>query len=181
MSHRAGFAALALAVLVVPRLAGQSFACADTTRSALGAFAGEWTVEASFRVDSGRYENTSAHSSIVPELGGCVLAEHFRGRRYGSPYDFLAVWGANGGSPRIQRTFVHSQHGLLNTWAGDFQGDSLILGDSVTVRGQMVYERHVFSRPSADRFAFESRRSTNRGRTWTITWRAAYRKDGSRD
>lgn len=168
---------LLLASIVLARLAlAQAGACADTTRAILADFVGEWRVSASFRADSGRWENDSARATISPDMGGCVLSEHFYGRRYGAPYEFLATWGANGGSPRIQRSFVHSQHGLIGVMGGDFVGDTLVLGDSAVVRGQLVLEQHVFSRPVRSGFFFESRRSADRGRTWIATWRATYRR-----
>src|SRR5687767_7414937 len=90
-----------------------AFSCADTTTRRLGFLAGEYEARAIFRAGPTSWDSTTAEVSITPDLNGCVMREHFRGTRYGSPYQYLAYWSAHGGGPTpIQRSFVHSQHGL---------------------------------------------------------------------
>jgi hypothetical protein len=53
-------------------------------------------------------------------------------------------------------------------------GDTLVLGDSVFVRGSWVFERELFTHPTADGFVNEGWRSEDGGRTWFLTRRAVY-------
>jgi hypothetical protein len=106
-----------------------------------------------------------------------VLREHFRGKRYGSPYEYLAYWGANGDPAEpIQRSFVHSQHGLIGVSSGRFVGDSIFLEDSALVRQRWIYQRLVLWREpgSAGNLQSEARRSEDARATWFVTQRTSY-------
>jgi hypothetical protein len=84
----------------------------------------------------------------------------------------------------VQRLFVHSQHGLLGISEGDWNAarDSLIVEDSVLVRGQWIRQRNVMTRPAAGRFTVEGWRSEDGGKTWFLTNRARYsRRRGWKD
>ena len=174
----------AAALLLAPaRLPAQApagsapFSCADTTRHALGFLAGEYDVTAIFRAGAAAWDSTTARVSITAELGGCVLREHFRGSRYAAPYEYLAHWSAHGGpTAPIQRTFVHSQHGILGLSAGRTIGDSLVLEDSAFVRQRWVYQRLVLWREAgaAGNLRSEGRRSEDARASWFLTQRTRY-------
>ncbi|MGD8278264.1 MAG: hypothetical protein PVH00_09575 [Gemmatimonadota bacterium] len=153
----------------------RSSACEDAVRERLGAFEGRWRVEAVFRAGESAWDSTTAVATITPELSGCLLREEYRGTRYGEPYAYIALWGANGlEDAPYQRTFAHSQHGLLTLRAGDFTGDTLVLRSTTLVRGQAILEEDRITRPTASRFTLINRRSTDDGATWTTTRRAVY-------
>ena len=167
---------LCLAVLLLPGRPASASPCADTVRTTLGAFAGHWRVQAFFRTSTGAWDTTRAESSIAPDLGGCVMREDYRGTRYGEPYSYLALWGANGWpEARIQRCFVHAGHGILGVSAGSFTGDTLVLEQRFTLRGIPVIEQSLFSRPTARGFTQRSRRSNDGGTTWIETQGATFR------
>ncbi|MEZ4584873.1 MAG: hypothetical protein R2909_00525 [Gemmatimonadales bacterium] len=179
---RRGVRPLAL-LLAVGLLPGRSAAaqtvdaCADSVASALGALRGEWEVEAHFRDGPDRWDSTRAVSSIRPDLQGCLLREDYRGTRYGEPYAFLALWGANGlPDGRIQRFFSHSRHGILGLASGDFRGDTLVLEERLTLRGRPLIQQVLVTRLTAEGFRQVNRRSTDEGRSWTETLRAVYRR-----
>lgn len=153
------------------------FSCADTVLRVLGPFQGEWQVRALFRTGAGTWDTTQAVSSITPDLNGCVLREHYRGTRYGEPYEYLALWGANGGpAGPVQRFFTHSLHGIFGLAAGAYQGDTLVLEERLMVRGQPLIQQKRYSRPSASEFTELDRRSTDGGATWTVTLQAMFRR-----
>jgi hypothetical protein len=58
----------------------------------LGFLVGEYTASAEFRTGPTTWDSTTATVTITRDLDGCVLREHFRGTRYGAPYESLATW-----------------------------------------------------------------------------------------
>lgn len=155
------------------------FSCADTTSLALGFLVGEYEASAVFRAGPAAWDSTRARVSVSRALHGCVLHEHFRGTRYGAPYEYLAVWGAHGGAATpIQRMFVHSQHGLLGLAEGGVVGDSLVLEDSVFLRQRWVFQRLLLWREdgNGDRLRSEGRRSEDGRASWILTQRTHYRR-----
>jgi hypothetical protein len=154
-----------------------AFSCADTVDAALRAYHGTWRVTALFRTGPGAWDTTEATSSFTPDLGGCVLRQDYRGRRYGEAYDYLALWGANGNpAARIQRFFTHSLHGIFDISAGSFVGDTLVLESRLTVQGRPLIQQQRITRPLACGFTQTDRRSTDGGATWTETLRATYER-----
>jgi hypothetical protein len=151
--------------------------CVDSTRRWLGAFEGEYRVRALFRAGATTWDSTDAHARFAWELGGCLMVERFDGRRGGEPYATVSLWGTSGGPDHpVQRTFAHSQHGVLGVSEGRWNaaGDTLILADSVFVRGDWVQQRYVVTRPRGGAFTTEGRRSEDHGSTWIITQRSRY-------
>lgn len=173
MSSRIG--ALLIVALAAPKLRAQQpsdrrppplithAACVDSSARSLGIFIGDYDVDASFRSGTGAWDSTHARSQFGWVLGGCILREDFVGRSFNKPYEYLALWGTSGpGSRRVQRLFVHSQHGLLGISEGDWNAarDSLIVEDSALVRGQWIRQRNVMTRPVAGGFTVEGWRDT---------------------
>jgi hypothetical protein len=151
--------------------------CVDSTMRILGQFVGEYDVRAEFRAGPMGWDSSAARSRFGWEFGGCLLREDFSTRRSGEPYEYIAIWGTSGAAPhRVQLVFVHSQHGLLGLSEGGWNaaGDSLVVDDSVFVRGQWVHQRNVFSRPREGSFVSQGWRSEDGGRTWFLTQRAFY-------
>jgi len=116
--------------------------------------------------------------TIRPDFHGCLLREELDGTRYGEPYATLSLWGAVGLHGAIQRTFVHSQHGLLGVHSGDRTPDGLVLRDSQVVRGTLVLLEHRFEPFIEDSMRYPSRRSTDHGATWRVASFADYRRRG---
>lgn len=155
------------------------YSCADTTTRVLGFLGGDYTANAAFRTGPTAWDSTTATVSITRDLDGCVLREHFRGTRYGAPYEYLALWSANGGATTpVQRFFVHSQHGILVLSGGRRSGDSLVVGDSVFLRGRWVFQDVVLWREGAGGTVLrsESRRSEDGRATWFLTQRMRYER-----
>jgi hypothetical protein len=152
-------------------------ACAAEDTAFLASLAGEWDVESEFRAGDS-WESAPGRASISPDLGGCVLLERYEGTRFGRPYAFLAILGANGGDPAkpIQEVFVHSQHGILSLSSGRIEGGVLAVEDAPTVDGRVVRIRHVYFDVTPRDSRYESRRSTDGGRSWTVTGKARYRR-----
>jgi len=178
--------AAAAAALVATRLPAQAavvqatpYSCADTTTRVLGFLVGDYTARAAFRAGPSTWDSTTATVTVSRDLVGCVLREHFRGTRYGAPYEYLALWSANGGaSAPVQRFFVHSQHGILVVSAGTRRGDTLVVGDSVFLRGRWIYQDVALWREGADGRVLlsESRRSEDGRATWFLTQRMRYER-----
>jgi hypothetical protein len=104
-----------------------------------------------------------------------------RRTRFGKPYAFIALLGANGpdaGKP-IQEVFVHSQHGIVSLSSGRIEGGEGVVEDAPTVGGEVVLIRHVYFEVSPGGFRYESRRSTDRGASWTVSWKARYRRSST--
>jgi hypothetical protein len=76
----------------------------------------------------------------------------------------------------VQRFFVHSQHGILVLSGGRRAGDTLVVGDSVFLRGRWVFQDVALWREGADGSVLrsESRRSEDGRATWFLTQRMRY-------
>ena len=152
--------------------AAQPFNCRDATSRMIGFMMGEYSVRAVFRAGAAAWDSSIAVVTITPDLGGCVLREHFRGTRYGAPYESVALWGVHGDSVSpVQRTFVHSQHGLLSISQGQIVADTVILEDSAFVRGKWIYQRTLVWRDQNRELRNEGRRSEDMRATWFVTQR----------
>lgn len=158
-----------------PRTANSDTTCVERTKRALGFLEGSYTVSAVFR-EGASWDSNTAHVLIRPALGGCVMEERFRGRRYRQKYDYLAWW-SSGSQGAVDRAFVHSQHGIVSVSRGGLQGDTLVVTDSVFVRGRWIEERVVLWRTPTG-LASEGRRTEN-GSDWFITQRTVYRRTTS--
>jgi len=148
-------------------------ACADSVADALAGLRGRWDVRIVSRTASG-WDTTRGTADIQPDLDGCLLREGMLSTRGGAPFRTLSLWGAAGFDGQIQRTFAHSQHGFLSVYAGRRTATGLVLRDSQVVSGQPVLLEHRFEPFVGDSMQFTSRRSTDRGATWTVTWYADY-------
>ena len=104
--------------------------------------------------------------------------QRYDGTRCGKPSAFVAILGASSGDAAnpIQEVFVHSQHGILSLSSGRIVGGELVVEDAPVVRGQAVLQRHVYFDVLPGSFRTESRRSTDRGASWTVTSRARYHR-----
>ncbi len=158
-----------------PLRAQEPTACADSVTRALGTLVGTWGVRTVFRQGEG-WDTTAAESRVRRDFEGCLLREEMVGTRFGRPFHVLALWGAVGLQAPIQRSFVHSQHGLLSVFSGGVEGNALVLRDSVLLGGGTVRLEHRFEPWLADSMRYTSRRSTDGGATWTTTWYADYRR-----
>jgi hypothetical protein len=189
-THPLSILAVAAVAIFASRLPAQvaavqtaPYSCADTTSRALGFLPGEYSARAAFRAGPTAWDSTTATVTITRDLDGCVLREHFRGTRYGAPYEYLALWSANGGATMpIQRFFVHSQHGILVLSAGRRTGDTLVVGDSVILRGRWVFQEVALwpEGTAATVLRSESRRSEDGRATWFITQRMRYQRRATR-
>jgi len=161
--------------------AGQTPApeCAAKESAFLQALVGTWAVDAEFR-SGDSWESAPGRASIRADLGGCVVVVHYEGTRFEKPYSFLAILGANGpdAAKPMQEVFVHSQHGIVSLSTGRIENGQLALDDAPSVGGRTVLIRHVYFDAGPDGFRYESRRSTDRGASWTVTSRARYRRPG---
>lgn len=153
--------------------AQESPACADSVATVLSGLRGQWRVRAVSHTTSG-WDSTRGAAAIQPDLDGFFLRETLVTRRGGAPFRTLSLWGAFGLHGPIQRTFAHSQHGLLSLYAGRRTAAGLVLRDSQVIGGQLVFLEHRFEPFVADSMRFTSRRSTDGGATWTVTWYADY-------
>lgn len=172
---RPGIHVLMLSVAVLPARAQSPPPCADSVRQALIPLVGTWDVRTVFR--SGQAWDTSfAAARIELDFHGCLLREELDGTRNTEPFHALSFWGAVGLHGPIQRTFVHSQHGLLTVYSGRQLNGVLVLRDSQVVGGQLAAFEHRFEPFGADSMRFTSRRSTDGGATWIVTWFADYRR-----
>ncbi len=172
--NAAAFALLFTALLADPTPAPPA-ACAAHDTAFLRSLVGEWDVETEFR--SGEdWERAAGKASIRPELSGCVLVQRYAGTRYGKPYEFLAILGANGMGAPIQEVFAHSQHGILSLMSGKIAGGELVVEDRPTIEGRVVVLQHLYLDVGPAGFRCEHRRSTDGGATWRPTQRSKYRR-----
>ena len=143
----------------------------------LAALAGDWDVDAEFRAGE-TFESASGRATIQRDLDGCVFVQRYEGTRWGKPYAFVAILGASSGDAAnpIQEVFVHSQHGILSLSSGRIVGGELVIESAPVVLGQVVLQRHVYFGVLPASFRTESRRSTDRGASWTVSSRARYRR-----
>ena len=156
-----------------PGHAQESPTCADSASKTLGSLRGGWDVRTVFRTTAG-WDTSFGGADIQPDLDGCLLRETLSSSRGGEPFHILSLWGAAGLAGQIQRTFAHSQHGLISVYSGRRTAAGLVLHDSQVIGAQLVLLEHRFEPFVADSMRFTSRRSTDGGATWTVTWYADY-------
>jgi hypothetical protein len=168
---------IVLAATLVSGLASSATSmtpCADSTRKAFNGWPGEYDVVAIFRQGASSWDSTSGRATMAWEFDGCLLREAFTGTRYGEPYSYLAYWGAAGwpGAP-VQRSFVHSLHGLLSVSDGNWNAtrDTVILLDTAFVRGIWIRQRVVMTRGLRGELRREGQRSEDGGKSWFVTER----------
>ena len=177
LNRRLALCAISLVASLTSTARGQGLrsTCADAVQEQFGGFLGSWRVETVFRAGDSAWDSTTATATITSELSGCLLREEYRGERSGEPYTYVALWGVNGLEPAsYQRTFAHSQHGLLILREGGFVGDTLVLRSTTDVRGQAILEEDRITRPTSSGFALINRRSTDGGGLWITTRRSHY-------
>lgn len=153
--------------------AQESPPCADSASRTLGSLRGRWDLRTVFRTTAG-WDTTRGVAIMQPDLDGCLLREELVTSRGGAPFHTLSLWGAASLAGPIQRTFAHSQHGFLSVYSGRRTAAGLELRDSQVVGGRLVLLEHRFEPFVADSMRFTSRRSTDDGATWTVTWYADY-------
>jgi hypothetical protein len=175
ISRSGAIALLVLAITCSHGTAQDAPACADSVARALTPLVGTWDVRTVFR-NGERWDTTAAVARIEPDFQGCLLRELLVGSRYGQPFRVLNLWGAVGMHGPIQRSFVHSQHGLLTVYSGQRTPEGLVLADSQIVDGELVLFQHRFEPFGGDSMRFSSRRSVDHGGSWILTWFADYRR-----
>lgn len=135
---------------------------------------GAWEVRSTARLAGGEWDTTVARSQIEVDLEGCLLVERFQGTRAGHEYEAVGLLGFNSIEHRLQRVWVDSEHGMLVTYEGESQAGEILLEYSMVLRGQSILLRHVYLNIGEATFTLESRRSTDQGQSWEVTWRAQY-------
>src|SRR4051812_21025917 len=143
----------------------------------LAFYAGTWRVTVAARLSArGPWEKTEGASTIAPDLEGCALVEHLDTTREGKALQLLSILTYDHNAARWQYAVADTAHGRLLTYQGRREGDVTSLFVDVDVPGGRVLMRRRLTRESDDAFTWESARSVDRGKTWDVTTRFAYRR-----
>ena len=134
---------------------------------------GEWECSGKSRTTPGRdeWQDTKATNSVTKELGGKVVEENFTmGSFLGKS---VSVYDKN---RKIWRqTWVDSSGGYL-VFEGGMQGEKMVLTKVTGSNEGDVRQRMVFSEIDDDSFVWDWERSTDRGKTWELSWKLNYKR-----
>ncbi len=142
---------------------------------------GEWTVRAENRLPDGKWEASDARCWITREFKGCMLREHYSGKRLGMPFEARGLYGFNNANGKLQRVWVDSEHGMLAVHEGSKVGDTVVLDYEMMLRGYKVILRDVFSGMTSDAFRLERSRSNDQGKTWDVTSKLVFTRVATRE
>ncbi|MCK6428417.1 MAG: DUF1579 domain-containing protein [Burkholderiaceae bacterium] len=131
---------------------------------------GDWIVrwtDAQGRAFEGR-------NRIRKTLDDCVVLEEFDGRP-GTPLRGISVSTYDRKAGRWRQTWVDNGGRYLD-FEGGIEAGRMVLVRRASVGGRTVLQRMVFGGIERDALTWDWQRSDDEGRTWTTTWRLAYRR-----
>jgi hypothetical protein len=119
-------------------------------------------------------EPVHGEAEFSHELGGCLIAERFRGTMNSAPFETLTVFAYSSVQKRFELVHSDSLHGSLLMFTGAAVQGSVAFEAEVQLRRFMTLRQEY--RPSAQTIVVERTRQFDRSGVWTTIWKATYRK-----
>jgi hypothetical protein len=152
----------------------QPFPCKHIELQELAFLQDSWTVTASWLGPSGSMEPVNGESVFSRELGGCLIAERFRGTMNAAQFESLTLFAYNAVQKRFEIVHSDSLHGSLLMFTGGAIQDTIVFEAEVQL-SRLIALRQQY-RQSAQTIVVERRRQFDRGGVWTTVWKATYQK-----
>jgi hypothetical protein len=119
-------------------------------------------------------EPVQGESEFSHELGGCLIAERFRGTMNSAPFASLTLFAYSSVQKRFELVHSDSLHGSLLMFTGaPVQGT--IAFESEIQLSRLITLRQEY-RQTAQTIVVERTRQFDRSNVWTTVWKATYRK-----
>jgi len=110
-------------------------------------------------------------------LGGKVFVERFEGIYHGGALEGLGLRAFNRETREWEHTWTDSlQPGHFHVWKGVFRDGKIDLLGEWTDDGKPVRSRLTWSGITPDSAHWESSRSSDGGKTWTLHWVIEFRR-----
>lgn len=138
---------------------------------------GQW--DAACRVPrDGGWEEAPGTMTATRVLDGCVSLEIFEGIYHGGPLKGLGLRAFNRESGEWEHTWTDTlEPGNFHVWRGRFgEGKIDLFAEWQDERGMPVRSRLTWSEITADSAHWESARSVDGGKTWTLHWVIDFRR-----
>jgi len=163
MKSRSLYSIFTFLFLVSLLQAQNSKPCSTEEGQQFDFWVGQW--EASW--DGGKGVN-----NISKILGGCVVFEEFDATP-SSPLIGKSFSVYNVRTGKWHQTWVDNSGGYLD-FSGNWQDDKMILSRSAEIKGVETIQRMVWYNISKDKFDWNWEKSTDDGKTWTVSWKIKY-------
>ena len=154
--------------------AGQPLPCSHGGLQQLQFLQGTWSVTGSWLGPDGSMEAVHGEAEFSRELGGCLIAERFRGTMQSASLATLALFAYDAVQKRFELVHSDSLHGSLLTFAG------AAVEDTLTFEAEVQLSRLITLRQEYRHFAativVERKRQFDRSSVWTTVWKATYQK-----
>jgi hypothetical protein len=171
-----------LAVLILGRAAPDTLAapespplpCVHPELRQLEFLRGTWKVAGTWLGPGQTLDPVVGESEFSSELGGCLIAERFKGSSKGEPFVILTLFAWEAGQNRFQMTHSDSLHGSLLMFTGSGAEDGLVFEAQVRLSRTITLRQEY--RRSGPTFVVERKRKFEDSDAWTTVWKATYEK-----
>ena len=118
------------------------------------------------------WEGGKGVNNVSKILDGCVIFEEFDAS-FSSKLVGKSVSVYNPRAGNWQQTWVDNSGGYLD-FIGKWEEDKMILSRSVDIKGVITMQRMIWYNISQDKFDWNWEKSTDNGKTWTVSWKINY-------
>lgn len=148
--------------------------CSHGELGQLAFLQGTWVVTGEWLGPDGSMEPVRGESEFSHELGGCLVAERFRGTMRSAPLATLTLFAYSAAEKRFELVHSDSLHGSLLAFTGSAGQDTLAFEAEVRL-SRLITLRQEY-RHVAGEIVVERRRQFDRSNAWTTVWKARYKK-----
>jgi hypothetical protein len=135
---------------------------------------GAWNVTGSWLGPSGAMDPVVGRSEFSSELGGCLMAERFKGTMKGEPFESLTLFAYDPAGKRHELVHSDSLHGSLVTFTGSAVPDGFAFEAEIHLRRTITLRQEY--RRSGQTVVVERKRRFDGSDAWTTVWKAIYVK-----
>jgi len=154
--------------------AEQPLPCSHGELRQLAFLQGTWSVTGSWLGPDGSMAPVRGESEFSRELGGCLIAERFRGTMQSSTFATLTLFAYSSAQKRFELVHSDSLHGSLLSFSGAATEDALTFEAEVQL-SRLITLRQEY-RHFAQTIVVERKRQFDRSNVWTTVWKATYQK-----
>jgi hypothetical protein len=165
-------AAMLVAALQAAAPASPALPCTHVEMQQLEFLRGAWSVSGSWLGPGGVMDAVRGESEFSFELGGCLIAERFRGTMKSEPFVTLTLFAYDSARERFELVHSDSLHGSLLTFTGSALPDGLAFETEVHLSRTITLRQEY--RRSGRTVVVERKRRFDGSEDWTTVWKATY-------
>jgi hypothetical protein len=153
-------------------------ACLHPALEQIAFLEGEWEIVSRQRVSfsEDRWEESRAHATWAPRLGGCALEEHWSGTLDGQPMQWIQILAYDHREETWEQVMIDWAHGNVTTAEGYIEEGKLIFNVPQMRRGRLLIDRTTVEAVDAGRVLWTIETSLDGGVTWVTFWTLSYSK-----